>query len=478
MRCGPLSMGSCSSEILDETHCFWVMCPHPCCWEAEQRVARGIARRIESRTPVRNRALLEEEFPTLKVVNVSEWAKSSKPPKKKLLYRAFSSGSCHSITSQSQLSSHSPNQRDSGVRLEGGRDLHFPELNSAAESPHSTNNKHSQDVKLSQAQISPLDCSSGASYGSVSMVIWMSNPQRVPHSPTHHRRKSPHVAVKDLTCVPSSQLYKIPKPASVKKSRDVKKTERLQLACTQMSSPNGKSYAPETRGELAAVWKRGGIRESELVAEPEAVPRPVPAARGPSACLRNRPAIFHSARERGPPRAPSQHAQYRLDSENGAEGIDWLRLRSQTYLWKKHNLRQDWDRDTPAFPPPQPPQHWAGTHPISKATLHHHHRGALAIGPALCHCVECVEEVRASGGDRAMGSQVKCSTAAISDLPHHSALHQPLSAGNISGRKPNSRNTTGPYNSSLHLMNTALQGSLESEGGTAVRRAVRAQGEF
>ncbi|KAK6306572.1 hypothetical protein J4Q44_G00234970 [Coregonus suidteri] len=34
-------MGSLASEVLDEAHCFWAMCPHPCFWELEQRIAKG-----------------------------------------------------------------------------------------------------------------------------------------------------------------------------------------------------------------------------------------------------------------------------------------------------------------------------------------------------------------------------------------------------------------------------------------------------
>lgn len=44
------SMGSLASEGLDEAHCFWAMCPHPCCWELEQHIAKCIPHHIKSRT--------------------------------------------------------------------------------------------------------------------------------------------------------------------------------------------------------------------------------------------------------------------------------------------------------------------------------------------------------------------------------------------------------------------------------------------
>ncbi|KAG9354605.1 hypothetical protein JZ751_001318 [Albula glossodonta] len=388
MRGGPVTMGSytTSSEILDETHCCWVMCPHPCCWEAEQRVARGIARRIQSRVPGRNGVLIEEECPTLKIVNVgSEWVKTRKPSKKKLPHRAFSSESSHSFTSQSPLPRHSINLlRDSGITLESVRDLHFPELKSAAKSPYSTNNKHSREVKLSKAKISPLESSCGILCDSVSMVIWMPNPKHVPHSPTHHRWKSPHFAVKDLTCIPSSQMCK---------------TAKL-LAHTKMVSPSGslpghtisqiglhttEPSPTDTRVELT-IGKNQETMQPEREPEPHVVPRPATAAGEASACLRSKPAVFCRVRERGAQRvafqsAPTHHAHYRLDSKNCSEGIDWLRLRSQTYLWKRQKLRQHWDKDSPTLPLHRLPQHH--TQPDSKATLLCHHRSALAIGAVI-----------------------------------------------------------------------------------------------
>lgn len=38
-------MGSlCADDQMDEVHCLWALCPHPCCWEAERRIAKGIYR--------------------------------------------------------------------------------------------------------------------------------------------------------------------------------------------------------------------------------------------------------------------------------------------------------------------------------------------------------------------------------------------------------------------------------------------------
>ncbi|XP_035236203.1 uncharacterized protein LOC118207040 isoform X2 [Anguilla anguilla] len=482
-RYGPLHVGGCPSEILDETHCFWVMCPHPCCWEAEQRVARGVARRVQSRTPGRSNVnALSQECPTLNVVNVSEWAKTRKPPKENMLYRAFSSESCHPVTSQSQLCSQSQNfLKDSNIRLERLKDLHFPECTSAAKSPHSTNYKHNKDVKLSLAQISPLDRSSGALCGSVSMVMWIPNPNRVSHDPAHHRRKSSHVGVRNIACVPSSLLCDIPKP-NRKESRNIQKTEHLQQTCTQLASPNGKPRAPghmvsqivlhtadvdltNLRGastaaaeaELAAGGNRGVLQP-----KPEPEPWPGPRPGEPDAC----PA---AERERGPRREPAQRtlprlARCTLGSANVAEGIDWLRLKSQTHLWKKRDLRQDCGKDRPVLAPPHPPHHWAGTHRLSKATLHHHHRSALEIGPAVCRCAECAEEMRGCGGDgrsdfSAAGGFPKLSQGSA---PMRCSSLQPLDADDIGDRKPSGGDDDVSRSSVLEPPDTAatLQGTL------------------
>lgn len=32
-------------EELDEAHCLWALCQHPCCWETEHRIAEGVCRR-------------------------------------------------------------------------------------------------------------------------------------------------------------------------------------------------------------------------------------------------------------------------------------------------------------------------------------------------------------------------------------------------------------------------------------------------
>ncbi|KAI5622136.1 hypothetical protein C0J50_18520 [Silurus asotus] len=49
-------------EHLDGVHCLWPLCPHPCCWETERRIATGAYR------------LGVERSPCLTVVDVSEWA--------------------------------------------------------------------------------------------------------------------------------------------------------------------------------------------------------------------------------------------------------------------------------------------------------------------------------------------------------------------------------------------------------------------
>lgn len=49
-------MGSLASEVLDEAHCFWATCAHPCCWESEQRIAKGVPHYIKQITSDGGRA--------------------------------------------------------------------------------------------------------------------------------------------------------------------------------------------------------------------------------------------------------------------------------------------------------------------------------------------------------------------------------------------------------------------------------------
>ncbi|KAJ8285724.1 hypothetical protein GJAV_G00030190 [Gymnothorax javanicus] len=95
-------------------------------------------------------------------------------------------------------------------------------------------------------------------------------------------------------------------------------------------------------------------------------PRLGPTAKESGACLRSKPAAV-------------------LSEKNVAEGTDWLRLRTQKYLSKKHNLRQNVISDKTVLAPPLPPTPWACTQRPSKASLQHHYRSSLeTAAAALC----------------------------------------------------------------------------------------------
>ncbi|XP_062310573.1 uncharacterized protein LOC134015208 isoform X2 [Osmerus eperlanus] len=158
------------SEGLDEAHCFGAMCPHPCCWETEHRIGRGIHRQLRSRTSDKGRPAVEvssvEGFPTLSVVNVSEWDERRKRPTVKLVSEADSKEDVPAsplLSRQSQIL-----QRKQNKRVDG----HFPDLNSV----NLNDSNQRKEVKLRTANISQLTSSE-----SRSLMLWI---------PPQHTQKS------------------------------------------------------------------------------------------------------------------------------------------------------------------------------------------------------------------------------------------------------------------------------------------------
>lgn len=124
---------------MDGAHCFRVLCSHPCCWDTELRCTRGIKRHTPARLrkhtlkhgvfpfqisgyciislchlhPVPysfdfclcNAILLfwslvirAEDFPSLSIVNVSEWAGRGRPIKERPLYGADTEASLNDVS--------------------------------------------------------------------------------------------------------------------------------------------------------------------------------------------------------------------------------------------------------------------------------------------------------------------------------------------------------------------------------------------
>ncbi|XP_051950133.1 uncharacterized protein LOC127620858 isoform X3 [Xyrauchen texanus] len=71
---------------LDEAHCLSVLCCHTCCWNTEHRVAKGIPRHTPAR--VKRCSFIDEELPSLSIVNVSEWVGQSTTSTERPAYKA------------------------------------------------------------------------------------------------------------------------------------------------------------------------------------------------------------------------------------------------------------------------------------------------------------------------------------------------------------------------------------------------------
>ncbi|CAB1319581.1 unnamed protein product [Coregonus sp. 'balchen'] len=463
-------MGSLASEVLDEAHCFWAMCPHPCCWESEQRIAKGKPHYIKPRTSDRGRATVDvEEFPTLSVVNVSEWTEGRKTPKVKLLYKTLSKEKFATDASLTLLSSQSQaHQQEHNTSAA----LHVPGLNSV---DHSPRNKQHKEVKLSTAQINQLASCSSASWGSGSLVMWVPNPQHIPQCQARNRPKSPHVPVKELTCLPSLKTSKINR----NKSKNVRKMVPFQLTPLTskprsehgLGSPVSQQTVHPTDLALAKPDTDTDPQreEEEAQTQVQTSPHPPPAPRVPSAfLLRNKPVVFHSVRERVLRRHTQQDLStymYKLDSKTGGDGIDWDSLRRQTYLWRKHNVPPNCDREKP-FPPEdmtvcQTGQQWNsfGFYPIPKAMLHHDPRSPLSKGPAVWHCLDCVDRMWCGHGGGPLASISKCHNSLVSNssfkfcsrsnLSCQNPLHQLLDRDDLSDVEPGNKGTIAPHNSMI-----------------------------
>ncbi|XP_064821558.1 uncharacterized protein LOC135539536 isoform X2 [Oncorhynchus masou masou] len=447
-------MGSLAREVLDETHCFWATCAHPCCWESEQRIAKGVPHYIRPRTSDGGRAPVDvEEFPTLSVVNVSEWTEGQKTPKGKLLYKTRSKENFATDASLTLLSSQSQvQQREHNTST----DLHVPGLNSVDQIPH---NKQRKEVKLSTAQINQLASCSSASWGSGSLVMWVPNPQHIPQCQAPNR--NPRIEVQE--------------------SKNVRKRVPFQLTTLTskprsehgLSSPVAQQTVHPTDLALAKPDTDTDPKREEEEAQTQAhtSPHPPPAPRIPSAfLLRNKPVVFHSVRDRVLRRHTQQDLstyKYKLDSKTGGGGIDWDSLRRQTYLWRKHNLPP---REKP-FPPEDMTvsQIGFGFYPIPKAMLHHDPRSPLSKGPAVWRCLECVDGMWCGHGGGPLASISKCLNSLVSNssfkfcsrsnLSCQNPLHQLLDGDYLSDVDPGNKGTIAPQNSMMYLHDTASNDS-------------------
>ncbi|XP_067268996.1 uncharacterized protein [Pseudorasbora parva] len=182
---------------LDGAHCFRVLCSHPCCWDTELRGIRGITRL----TPacMKNRSSLKGQiFPSLSIVNVSEWTGRRRATKERPVYSTDTEASLNELARQT---------KDTGKIKRA--DLFFPEsMLPISGMPTNTQNK----IKLNTVHISPLmGCSE---LPQCPVVTWIPNPQHKPQWLHQNKSKSPNIAIKELICLPSCQTSKSSKGVS------------------------------------------------------------------------------------------------------------------------------------------------------------------------------------------------------------------------------------------------------------------------
>ncbi|KAG5280803.1 hypothetical protein AALO_G00064190 [Alosa alosa] len=372
-------MGSVAERNSHGPHCYWAVCQHPCCWEAERRLSKGISPQ-KGKLSSQECARTNDEFPTLTVVDVSQWTWGKDKSRSNPMYVSNSTDSlmCEASHQNQFFPSLSPlmeQNRRSEKRLQ------LPPVTCVDSS-----NQSKQQVKLNTAWIEPLASCPSPTRGSNMLVVWVPNSDQAPvalSQNSEERAKSPHVAVKEIFCLPSSEtLIK----SNIRKKTGVKKRVRFQLSFSPSISPLMASDLSEqcsVLGHTAGSWKAtedtGTFPLSDARAPNTTKWRPesAPSANKDPFLLRNKPVVFHDIREKKQRKVPGDvQIMYKLDYKNSEEGIDWKSLRAQAYLWKKYNLSNNRMKDK-AVPPegataPLSPQH---THPrlnvIPQATVPH-----------------------------------------------------------------------------------------------------------
>ncbi|XP_056102472.1 uncharacterized protein LOC130081797 [Rhinichthys klamathensis goyatoka] len=187
---------------VDGAHCFRPLCSHPCCWDTEHRGSRGITRLAPAR--VKRCSLKDEIFPSLSVVNVSEWAGQRRTSKERLLYSTDTEESLNDLTIQTE---------DTGKIKRA--DLSFPE--SISSTLTDTQNK----IKVNTVHISPF--TSCSEFPQCPVVTWIPNPHHKPQCLHLNKSRSPNIAIKELICLPSCQMSKSSKAAHPRKRGNVGK---------------------------------------------------------------------------------------------------------------------------------------------------------------------------------------------------------------------------------------------------------------
>ncbi|XP_046726652.1 uncharacterized protein LOC124399625 isoform X2 [Silurus meridionalis] len=284
-------------EHLDGVHCLWPLCPHPCCWETERRIATGAYRRGVG-VPTKHHASVDESSPRLTVVDVSEWAgkrmRPVRPDRRNL------SGMNSEVE---------PLQKDTDTKT---KNPCFPAITSAPSESHTRN----KAVNDRTAHIPPLI---GSSCRSPSLMLWVPNPHHNPQCSKSISSEVPRCTIKELFCLPAAHTHTT---SASNREGTTKKRVRFQL----FHSPVRFHSSQQAESVSAAQLEAGAGDGTKLLSDPSAF------------LLKNRPVIFHSVQERAI-RTASQEAPaslYKLDSKTAEEDADWDRLRIQPNLWKRH----------------------------------------------------------------------------------------------------------------------------------------------
>ncbi|KAL1269381.1 hypothetical protein QQF64_031670, partial [Cirrhinus molitorella] len=196
---------------VDGAHCFRVLCSHPCCWDTERRCTR----RIKHHTPVcvRKHTLKDEDFPSLSIVNVSEWAGRTRLKKERPLFGVDTEASLNDVSCVSLTKQTRDTQKIKRANL-SFPDIMLPISSTPRDEPNNM-------VKLNTIHISPLmGCSE---LPQCPVVMWIPNPHHEPQWLHQNKSTSPNLAVKELVCLPSCQMTKPSIVANLRKNSNGRK---------------------------------------------------------------------------------------------------------------------------------------------------------------------------------------------------------------------------------------------------------------
>ncbi|XP_062310571.1 uncharacterized protein LOC134015207 [Osmerus eperlanus] len=284
--------------------------------------------------------------------------------------------------------------------------------------------------------------------------------------------------MKEIICHPSTPSNK--SDNLNRKSARKKIHVRFTPLPPQQGSKEGSGSVEPTdtdtdgQGEESCVAQL--TQEHQPVAVVQASPRPpsTPTASG-AFLVRNKPVVFHSSSVRLPRSTSQQNLpvyKLKLDTEIGVDGIDWERLRRQTYLWKKHNLPAYCDRERPAALRGDTtvcPQGF-GLYPVPNTPVYNHPKSILSTGPSLWRSTDSMEGICYDHGgvvppESTYLSDLSNSGLKLCDSPSLCQnLDQAMDTDGLRDFSMSSRGSIAPQNSMI-LQDPAVENKCSEEGG-------------